>query len=166
MRRQVRVKWCGKSAPRAWRHERQGKPRREQNRIGATRGLRKKGSQVRLRIVARVGCSRRPATAVPEEWPSRARFAARHTEPGLQAGWRFSNVFRRAHGFPERLRLKLLRLGERFLERAQRHQIGEGPRAFLPGGRLLESPDGAAIDDVVEAFDGGVERRLERSRRE
>jgi hypothetical protein len=33
------VKRCGKSAPRAWQHERHGKPHREQNRIGATRGF-------------------------------------------------------------------------------------------------------------------------------
>ena len=37
--REARVKWCGKSAPRAWRHGRHGKPHREQDRIGATRGV-------------------------------------------------------------------------------------------------------------------------------
>ena len=36
----ARVKRCGKSAPRAWRHERHGKPHREQDRIGAMRGSR------------------------------------------------------------------------------------------------------------------------------
>src|SRR3954454_25099449 len=30
----VRVKWCGKSAPRAWQHEWQGKPHLEQGQIG------------------------------------------------------------------------------------------------------------------------------------
>ena len=73
-RREARVKRCGKSAPRAWQHERHGKPHREQNRIGATQGVsRLRNPWIRLRIVARVGCSRRPATAVPEEWPSRAQ---------------------------------------------------------------------------------------------
>jgi hypothetical protein len=31
---QVRVKGCGKSAPRAWQQVRHGKPHREQNQIG------------------------------------------------------------------------------------------------------------------------------------
>jgi hypothetical protein len=79
----VRVKWCGKSAPRAWQHGRHGKPHWEQNRIGATQGK----PWIRLRIVARVGCLSRPATAGREEWPSRAQLPARLTEPGLQAGW-------------------------------------------------------------------------------
>ncbi len=34
----ARVKGCGKSAPRGRQRQRHGKPRREQNRIGATRG--------------------------------------------------------------------------------------------------------------------------------
>jgi len=36
---EARVKRCGKSAPRAWRHERHGKPHREQDRKGATQGF-------------------------------------------------------------------------------------------------------------------------------
>jgi len=86
--RAARVKGCGKSAPPGRRRPGHGKPRREQDRIGATR--KPKGLQAHLRAVARVGRQRRPATAVPEEWSSRGagetRF--RHTEPGLQAGWR------------------------------------------------------------------------------
>jgi hypothetical protein len=34
---QVRVKGCGKSAPRAWQQERHGKPHREQDQIGTAR---------------------------------------------------------------------------------------------------------------------------------
>src|SRR5689334_16760408 len=30
----VRVKWCGKSAPRCWQQQRQGKPHLEQDQIG------------------------------------------------------------------------------------------------------------------------------------
>src|SRR5271170_6605749 len=30
----VRVKWCGKSAPRGWQHQRHGKPHLEQGQIG------------------------------------------------------------------------------------------------------------------------------------
>ena len=30
----VRVKWCGKSAPRWWQHQRHGKPHLEQDQIG------------------------------------------------------------------------------------------------------------------------------------
>ena len=37
-REKARVKGCGKSAPRGRQRRRHGKPRREQNRIGATRG--------------------------------------------------------------------------------------------------------------------------------
>jgi len=33
-RLQVRVKWCGKSAPRGWQHAWHGKPRPEQDQIG------------------------------------------------------------------------------------------------------------------------------------
>lgn len=66
----VRVKGCGKSAPPRRQRRGHGKPRREQNRIGATESLKKLST--RLRDVARVGCSRRSATTVPEEWPSRA----------------------------------------------------------------------------------------------
>src|SRR5208283_1447565 len=65
----ARVKGCGKSAPRRRQRRRHGKPRREQNRIGATRGSARGASSVGP--VARVGCSRRPETGVPEEWPSR-----------------------------------------------------------------------------------------------
>ena len=64
----VRVKGCGKSAPRTQQCGRHGKPHREQNRIGTT------GARARpvSRLVVRVGCSRRSATVVPEEWPPRS----------------------------------------------------------------------------------------------
>ena len=70
----ARVKRCGKSAPRVRQRNRQGKPHREQDRIGmATRVVRESenacGSDVRLAV--RVGCSRQRASVVPEEWPSR-----------------------------------------------------------------------------------------------
>jgi hypothetical protein len=86
----VRVKGCGKSAPRLRQRGRHGKPHREQDRIGTARRLfLRKPEDPRDRCpdpAVRVGCSRRQATGVPEEWPSRVRFAARPTEPGLQAG--------------------------------------------------------------------------------
>jgi len=82
----ARVKGWGKSPPRDWQQERHGKPHREQDRIGMTRGA-------TLRAVSgpviRVGCVRRMATCVQDEWSPRS-CAARcegHTEPGLQAGW-------------------------------------------------------------------------------
>jgi len=40
---QVRVKRCGKSAPRGRQRSRQGKPHREQDRIGMTRGRKPSG---------------------------------------------------------------------------------------------------------------------------
>ena len=91
---EVRVKGCGKSAPRGRQRQRHGKPRREQNRIGTT-GRGPTTASTPLRGVVRVGCTRRPATAAPDEWPSRA--ARRHTEPGLQADWLSSLDFA-AHG--------------------------------------------------------------------
>ena len=87
----VRVKRCGKSAPRLRQRRRHGKPHREQNRIGTaewkvrSRAITPRGD---VRPAVRVGCSRRNATCVPEEWPSRLR-GENHsgpTEPGLQAG--------------------------------------------------------------------------------
>jgi hypothetical protein len=66
----VRVKRCGKSAPRGWQHPRQGKPHREQDQIGvAACGATWHGA--RFHAVTRVGCYRRLATAVADEWPSR-----------------------------------------------------------------------------------------------
>src|ERR1700758_5755011 len=35
----VRVKWCGKSAPRGWQHQRHGKPHLEQDQIGKRAAL-------------------------------------------------------------------------------------------------------------------------------
>ena len=67
----VRVKRCGKSAPRCRQRKRHGKPHREQNRIGTAREQSRIGSG----SAVRVGCSKRRATGVPEEWPSRVRLA-------------------------------------------------------------------------------------------
>ena len=64
------MKRCGKCAPRLRQRRRHGKPHREQDRIGAARGA-IPGSM--SGSAARVGCSKRRATGVPEEWPSRAR---------------------------------------------------------------------------------------------
>jgi len=71
----VRVKGCGKSAPRRWQHRRHGKPHPEQGQIGErSRGPR--GS--------RVGCLRRAATPVRDGWlPT--------TEPGLWPAPPFSD---------------------------------------------------------------------------
>ncbi len=63
----ARVKRCGKSAPRFRQRQRQGKPHREQNRIGVARSLRASGP---FRSAARVGCVKRLATGVPDEWSS------------------------------------------------------------------------------------------------
>ena len=68
--RRVRVKGCGKSAPRGRQRTRHGKPHREQDQIGmAGRAIRRR--QMCFRIVIRVGRVRRSATIVPEEWPYR-----------------------------------------------------------------------------------------------
>jgi hypothetical protein len=88
----ARVKWCGKSAPRRRQRRRQGKPHREQDRIGAAGGISGEipghARQGHSRPAARVGRARRAARRVPEEWPS--RLVKGRTEPGLQAVWRIA----------------------------------------------------------------------------
>ena len=70
---QVRVKGCGKSAPRGRRRSWQGKPHREQDQIGVAGRARKRGARSVIRPATRVGCLRRPAMGAPDEWPSRRR---------------------------------------------------------------------------------------------
>src|SRR5437763_38070 len=67
--KRARVKRCGKSAPRRRQRRWHGKPHREQDRIGTARGLKPRDRCPDLAV--RVGCLRRRATGVPEEWPSR-----------------------------------------------------------------------------------------------
>ncbi len=88
-RRRVRVKGCGKSAPRPWQQGRHGKPHREQDRIGAAR--RPQNRQSISRRAARVGCRRCRVSGAPEEWPSpcfRARYRTRLTGLVTCYGWR------------------------------------------------------------------------------
>ena len=66
-----RVKGCGKSAPRRRQRRRHGKPHREQDQVGTTAPA-AAGRPVSGPVV-RVGRARRPATGVPEEWPSPGR---------------------------------------------------------------------------------------------
>ncbi len=95
---QVRVKGCGKSAPRGRRRSWQGKPHREQDQIGVAGRARKRGARSVIRPATRVGCLRRLAMGAPDEWPSRKElgqhsasrcWATFQTEPGLQASWQF-----------------------------------------------------------------------------
>ena len=88
--RTARVKRCGKSAPRRRQRRRHGKPHREQDQVGAAGLPPCAVSQAYLRAAARVGRTRRPATGVPEEWPSPPG-TPDGTEPGLHAVWHFSN---------------------------------------------------------------------------
>jgi hypothetical protein len=53
--RAVRVKRCGKSAPRVWQQTWQGKPHREQDHIGVA-SCRATWHGARLQAVTRVGC--------------------------------------------------------------------------------------------------------------
>ena len=84
----ARVKRCGKSAPRPRRRGRHGKPHREQDQIGAARGIgRRRPSPKRASApppgsVAR-GAGRPASQRNGHPSPSRGR-----TEPGLQAVWR------------------------------------------------------------------------------
>ena len=84
----ARVKRCGKSAPRRWQQRWQGKPHREQDRVGAAGRARKRRGQGHSRPAARVGRARRAVTRVPEEWlPLAAR-------PGQNPAYRPSGFFR------------------------------------------------------------------------
>ncbi len=70
----ARVKRCGKSAPRLRQRRWQGKPHREQNRIGtatADCSRKRQRREGHVRLAVRVGCSRPCANIAPEEWPSR-----------------------------------------------------------------------------------------------
>ena len=87
----VRVKGWGKSPPRLWKQRRHGKPHREQNRIGMTRNA--QALQPVSGPVIRVGCKRRRASAVPDEWLPRSGLGRSHTEPGLQANWQIIAPF-------------------------------------------------------------------------
>jgi len=75
--RRVRVKRCGKSAPRSWQQERQGKPHQEQRQIGVADGLFPARHPGRRREASGNGRPRGMIIQFREEW----------TEPGLQALW-------------------------------------------------------------------------------
>ena len=81
----VRVKRCGKSAPRPWQHGWQAKPRTEQDQIG-----RRQGRPVRS---LRVGRSISPVMARLEEWPPSAvaRRSAARREGGRR--WRQNSAY-------------------------------------------------------------------------
>lgn len=158
----ARVKGWGKSPPRDWQQERHGKPHREQDRIGAVRRETFEGC---FRPTARVGCVRRMATCVQDEWPPRSRAARRegHTEPGLQASWRLpislsnSKRLRRPTSLlvqvlawsPSVRAAVFLETGtiNRTLPKAQEHVMGQvGKRSITLSPELA-----AAVDDVVAA---------------
>ena len=141
---EARVKWCGKSAPRGRQRARQGKPRREQNRIGTARAF---GLRVCFRAAVRVGCTRRPATGVPDEWSSRH---TRRTEPGLQAGWHDAvRQDRRHSGFPLSARSPAAR------------KSGQGPyRAQGPGAARFRACAVAHRGNVTRACPAVAVRML------
>ena len=72
-RRRVRVKGCGKSAPGAWQQGPHGKPHREQDQIGMTRGF---GPSLFRGQIIRVGCTSVLATGATDEWSPRRGNAA------------------------------------------------------------------------------------------
>ncbi len=84
----VRVKGCGKSAPRPRRRGRQGKPHREQDQVGAA-GF----CQAGFRAAVRVGRTRRPATGVPDEWPSIRASKRGGQNPAYRPSGIFTSVF-------------------------------------------------------------------------
>jgi hypothetical protein len=81
----VRVKGCGKSAPRDRQRKRHGKPHREQDQIGATSAGNRRGRFPAQSpgLVARGG-----GQPPSQRNDRRARGNPRPTEPGLQADWR------------------------------------------------------------------------------
>jgi hypothetical protein len=109
----ARVKGCGKSAPRGRQRRRHGKPRREQNRIGATRGAFSAARPCPLApplgLVARgvrQRASQRNGRHVGAMSPG-------HTEPGLQADWRLLRFsFKIAQGGPRSSRTRAVQAGK------------------------------------------------------
>ncbi len=81
----VRVKGWGKGPPRRRQRRRHGKPHREQYRIGAARNLGSGASPDQP-----PGLVARGAQQCASQMNGRHAGPARHTEPGLQAGWQFS----------------------------------------------------------------------------
>jgi len=81
---QVRVKGCGKSAPRAWQQGRHGKPHREQNQIGTADAGNFLLHKLVFRAAVRVGCMRCLVTGILDEWSS---IEKSRTKPGLQVIW-------------------------------------------------------------------------------
>ena len=94
----VRVKRCGKSAPRRRQRRWHGKPHREQDRIGAARGF---GAQAQRtsrsvsRPAVRVGRWRRRVTGAQEEWPSRMRACSHAIQ---NPAYRLADAYVRAPG--------------------------------------------------------------------
>ena len=89
---QVRVKGCGKSAPRAWQQGRHGKPHRVQDREG-----RPGASGPRCGCAPPFGCIARGVWRQASQMNGHPTPFARAgwTEPGLQAIWSFSFCCRR-----------------------------------------------------------------------
>ena len=118
----VRVKGCGKSAPRCRQRRRQGKPHREQDQIGTVGWF---GQQGCFRLTVRVGCARRLATGVPDEWSSRPLFRRRRGQnPAYRPSGTFSPPFRAACG--SRCRLAVARCRQIATFPPQGHHI-DGP---------------------------------------
>jgi hypothetical protein len=94
----ARVKRCGKSAPRRRQRRWHGKPHREQDRIGAARGLGAKAQRTSRSVsrpAVRVGCWRRRVTGVQEEWPSRMRACSHAIQ---NPAYRLADLYLRASG--------------------------------------------------------------------
>lgn len=80
---EARVKRWGKSPPRTRQRGRQGKPHREQDRIGAARARKSSG----LFRTSRPGWLREASSNGRPRRMAATWAKARHTEPGLQADW-------------------------------------------------------------------------------
>ena len=88
----ARVKRCGKSAPRPWQQGWQGKPHREQDRIGAAGG--RETVDAGAFPPCRPGWSREVRCETHRRGMVVAVLRKRcRTEPGLQAVWHLSTIF-------------------------------------------------------------------------
>src|SRR3984957_12599209 len=144
----ARVKGCGKSAPRGRQRRRHGKPRREQNRIGATRGALSAARPCPLAqplgLVAR-GARRR---ASQRNGRHVGAMSPGHTKPGLQAGWRLLRFsFKLGQGGPALPRARPSKPESVKMLRADK---------VIPAGHW----SGAPADTVVLDFDGRYRRRV------
>jgi hypothetical protein len=92
---------------------------------------------------ARVGCSRRRATGVPEEWPSRA---------DARAGAAQNPAYRPADAITRGVRRNTVGRPANFAVRKWRGPAIGSPSGALPQIRFENLADGMSFDEILDAY--------------